>query len=304
MLAVRQASLPGFDLGDYIKESIDFLRQHEPPEGYFVGFSGGKDSITTLELCRLAGVKHQAFYSCTRIDPPEVVRFIKRKYPAVTWLFPAASFWNGIVEQCPPLITNRWCCDALKKKPSKSNPLKKRIMGIRAEESIPRAKRPRIDKFHYKPIFKWPEWAVWEFIEACKLPYPSLYDEGFHRIGCVVCPYLLGTSPGKTHQRAMRMTRWPGMWKAFEHVVKRWWKATSAKGQRLKSYEGETADDYWQAYLNGFENKDTAMPELVEKPGPKLKTRDRDFEAGMDAARAIWLSKPISNTGQRHQRLS
>lgn len=47
-----------------------------------------------------------------------------------------------------------------------------------------------------------------------------------------------------------------------------------------------------------------AMPELVDKPSPKLKTRDRDFEAGMDAARAIWLSKPISNTGQRHERLS
>lgn len=46
-----------------------------------------------------------------------------------------------------------------------------------------------------------------------------------------------------------------------------------------------------------------AMPELVDKPTPKLKTRDKDFEAGMDAARAIWLSKPISNTAQRHQHL-
>lgn len=42
MNTMRQASLPGYDLGDYIKESIDFLRQNEPPEGYFVGFSGEK----------------------------------------------------------------------------------------------------------------------------------------------------------------------------------------------------------------------------------------------------------------------
>ena len=54
---IRQQSLPGYDTGDYIAESIDFLREHEPPEGYFVGFSGGKDSITALELCRMAGVK-------------------------------------------------------------------------------------------------------------------------------------------------------------------------------------------------------------------------------------------------------
>lgn len=47
-----------------------------------------------------------------------------------------------------------------------------------------------------------------------------------------------------------------------------------------------------------------AMPELRDKPSPKLKTRDKDFEAGMDAARAIWLSKPIANTARNHQRLS
>lgn len=70
--ATRQINFPGFELGDYIQESIDFLRQHEPPEGYYVGFSGGKDSITTLELCRMSGVKYHAYYSCTRIDPPEM----------------------------------------------------------------------------------------------------------------------------------------------------------------------------------------------------------------------------------------
>ena len=102
MAAIRQASLPGYDLGDYIKESIDFLRQHEPPEGYFVGFSGGKDSITTLQLCRLAGVKHQAFYTYTTIDPPEVVRFIRAYYPQVQWLRPAKSFFACVATNAPP----------------------------------------------------------------------------------------------------------------------------------------------------------------------------------------------------------
>lgn len=102
MAAIRQASLPGYDLGDYIRESIDFLRQHEPPEGYFVGFSGGKDSITTLQLCRLAGVKHQAFYTYTTIDPPEVVRFIRAHYPQVQWLRPAKSFFACVATNAPP----------------------------------------------------------------------------------------------------------------------------------------------------------------------------------------------------------
>ena len=69
----RQGFLSCADTAAVVAEAIAYLREHEPPEGYYVGFSGGKDSICTLELCRMAGVKHEAFYSCTRIDPPEIV---------------------------------------------------------------------------------------------------------------------------------------------------------------------------------------------------------------------------------------
>lgn len=255
---IRQFGLPGFELGDYIREAKDFLRRHEPPEGYFMGFSGGKDSITTEALCRMAGVKFQAFYSCTRIDPPEVMRFIRTEYPGVTWLYPKETMWKSIVNTFPPLITNRWCCDKLKKDPGKEIPLKMRIMGIRAEESARRASRPRIDAFYgqttHKPIFKWPEWAVWEFIEAYHLPYPSLYDEEFSRIGCVVCPYLLGANDAKRKRRMQAMTRWPGMWKAFEHAVKLWFTAKHFENGLRPGQSCETAEDYWQAYLNGFES--------------------------------------------------
>ncbi len=85
---IRQYSLPGYDTTDYITESIAFLRDNEPPEGFFVGFSGGKDSIVTLELCRMAGVKHEAFYSCTRIDPPEVVSLHPAALPRSDMVIP------------------------------------------------------------------------------------------------------------------------------------------------------------------------------------------------------------------------
>lgn len=254
---IRQYSLPGYELRDYTTEAIAFLRENEPPEGFFVGFSGGKDSIVSLELCRIAGVKHQAFYSCTRIDPPEVVRFIRMHYPEVTWLYSKMTMWEAIQKKAPPLRMQRWCCDVLKKEPSDNHPLRHRIMGIRAEESVRRASRPRIDSFRkqtiYKPIFAWPEWAVWEFIESRGLQYPSLYDEGFSRIGCVVCPFILSSSPGATRQRDESMRRWPGIWKAYEHAVKRWWTCKSTTETRYKSYPGETAELYWQAYLRGFE---------------------------------------------------
>jgi len=47
-------------------ESIAFIQEHEPPEGYFLGFSGGKDSVVLYDLTVRAGVKFQAYYSCKK----------------------------------------------------------------------------------------------------------------------------------------------------------------------------------------------------------------------------------------------
>lgn len=92
-----------------VDESIALIVEHEPPEGYFVGFSGGKDSIVTLELARMSGCKHEAYYFCTGIDPPEVVKFIKQHYLSVKWLYPKMSFWTGIDRECtPPLKEWNW----------------------------------------------------------------------------------------------------------------------------------------------------------------------------------------------------
>jgi len=45
----------GRDLDDLITEAIEFLRENEPQEGYFMAFSGGKDSIVSLRLLPAVG---------------------------------------------------------------------------------------------------------------------------------------------------------------------------------------------------------------------------------------------------------
>ena len=125
------------------EQAIEFIQKHEPPEGYFVGFSGGKDSVVLLDLVRKSGVKHETYYSATGIDPPELVKFIRDNYPDVVWKRPNykghRSFFGMIPTQhCVPTRIARWCCNELKKFPTLSVPLKHRLMGIRAEESVRR----------------------------------------------------------------------------------------------------------------------------------------------------------------------
>jgi phosphoadenosine phosphosulfate reductase len=91
--------------------AIKFLQDHEPEEGYFLGFSGGKDSIVLYDLAVRSGVNFKAYYSATGIDPPEVVKFIRDQYPDVEWLRPKTSFWTAIKNKGFPTKMARWCCD-------------------------------------------------------------------------------------------------------------------------------------------------------------------------------------------------
>jgi phosphoadenosine phosphosulfate reductase len=237
-------------------EAVAFLQQHEPEEGYFLGFSGGKDSIVTYELCRAAHVNFQAVYSCTGIDAPEVVRFIRQHYPDVEFCYPKMTFWQGIRRKSPPLRMMRWCCDMLKKDPAKKHPLfHNRVLGIRAEESFKRAKRPHLEimgkrkiRKIFKPIFHWLKWHVWDFIEERCLAYPSLYDEGFERIGCVICPYIMRGNQAKVRRNK---ARWPQFYRVFEKVVADWHRQRTQRNLTL--YGEETPEEYLTAYYHGFE---------------------------------------------------
>jgi phosphoadenosine phosphosulfate reductase len=79
------------------------------------------------------------------------------------------------------------------------------------------------------------------------LPYPSLYDEGFHRIGCVVCPFLFHKNQTNV---ISHKNRWPGLYKAFEHACHRRWIDQSGK---IKDQKHDTFDEWMQADYRGFE---------------------------------------------------
>lgn len=127
-----------------LEVSIQRLRSFEPPDGYFVAFSGGKDSQCVYHLCEMAGVKFEAHYNVTSVDPPELIKFIKSNYPDVIFDVPhdadgkRISMWSLIEEKLmPPTRIARYCCQALKEQNGKGRIV---VTGVRWAESARRAK--------------------------------------------------------------------------------------------------------------------------------------------------------------------
>ena len=60
-----------------VEVAIERIKQIEPRGGsFYLAFSGGKDSCVIKALADMAGVKYDAVYRVSSVDPPELVRFI------------------------------------------------------------------------------------------------------------------------------------------------------------------------------------------------------------------------------------
>jgi len=172
------------------ERSIKFIKSFEPKKGYFVGNSGGKDSIVLEHLMRRSGVKFKSIFNFTTVDPPQIRDFLKKYYPDTIWMYPKETMFQGIIKRDLPRRDARWCCEHLKHYANKWEVV---ATGIRAEESINRKNnRAEVEFFDehimFNPIFKWSTRQIWEYIKYHKLPYCELYDKGFSRIGCIGCP--------------------------------------------------------------------------------------------------------------------
>lgn len=175
-----------------VKIAIIRLKEFEPKEGYYLAFSGGKDSIVIKKLTEMSGVKFDSHYSVTTIDPPELIYFIRKYHKDIIWEHPDRPFLKVLETKGFPRRQSRWCCAVYKENGGVGRFV---ITGIRKEESNKRAGRKMVEvcikdktKKFMNVIVDWTEKDIWEFIRKYKLPYCELYNKGFDRIGCLFCP--------------------------------------------------------------------------------------------------------------------
>lgn len=224
-MSIHQLNINGMDM---VEVAIKRLQTFEPEEGYFLAFSGGKDSVVVKALADMAEVKYDAHYAITSVDPPELVQFVKtfpdvireRQYWKKDGLYHKAgdpiTMWNLIPEKkIPPTRIARYCCAYLKESQGEDRFV---ITGVRKAESAKRAKtrggletaekksqwidiydpdNPTPEMFYHcktharrtlNPIYDWTTEEVWEFIKEYNVPYCELYDKGYTRLGCIGCP--------------------------------------------------------------------------------------------------------------------
>jgi len=201
-----------------VEVAIDRLKLFEPPDGYWLAYSGGKDSCCIKRLAEMAGVKFEAHYSCTSVDHPDLVRFIKADR-TVSFDIPhytdgsPITMWNLIVKKkMPPTRLVRYCCQELKESAGKG---KVTVTGVRWAESVNRAKNQGLINIHgnkksdrlilnldndvsrreleqcyrtrktlVNPIVDWEEEDVWEFIKTENIPYCGLYGDITKNYSC------------------------------------------------------------------------------------------------------------------------
>lgn len=110
-----------FGIQDKEQIAIDRLKAFEPEEGFFVAYSGGKDSEVILDLVKRSGCKYDAHFVVTSVEAPETIYFIRKEHPEVIWEFPkytdgkVKTMWNLIPKKSmPPTRLARYCCAELK----------------------------------------------------------------------------------------------------------------------------------------------------------------------------------------------
>ena len=211
-------------LNKKIAESLALLTKGEatalrmnPEEGYFLGFSGGKDSQAVYHLCKLAGVRFEPYYSVTGIDTPETIHFIRDNYPDVEFIHHKQNFFQLVEEKGLPTIMRRYCCERLKEHFGAGQCV---LTGVRAEESKKRSSYAAIevfsrrkehqnqprkrdeewltqeehqcikgqDKIMIRPILNWTTEDVFQFLLIVGAKINPTYAK-HRRVGCMFCPF-------------------------------------------------------------------------------------------------------------------
>lgn len=189
------------------------------------------------------------------------------------------TMWTLIPQKLmPPTRLVRYCCSILKEGGGKGRMI---TTGVRWAESVSRRnKRGIFEKMPHdlnkkviinndnddarrifescklqakricNPIVDWSDRDVWDYIESEKIPVNSLYNCGFHRVGCIGCPMA-----GK-RGREFEFSRYPTYQRAYIMAFDRMIEERKSRKLPCNWKTGKDAFHWWM--------EDGVLPGQVE----------------------------------------
>jgi phosphoadenosine phosphosulfate reductase len=217
----------------YEKEAIAFIKNvvQNTKRPVSVSYSGGKDSLVTLLLVKKAMEKFDVLFVDTGLEFEETKQNVLNnvaKY-GLNLLYNSAgdAFWINLEHFGPPSVEARWCCKICKL--AKVTQLIEQnypqgclsFIGQRKYESEIRSRSHRIwknpwvgNQISASPIQNWTALHIWLYIFREKAEYNPLYEKGFDRIGCWLCP----ASSLAEFERIKEIN--PELWRKWEDYLK------------------------------------------------------------------------------------
>ncbi len=170
-----------------------------------VSYSGGKDSLATLLLVSDSLQVFDILFADTGLEFSETIDNVKQTAEELELPLKSYSsgeaFWQAIENFGPPTVEARWCCKVCKlgavtqliENNYENSCLT--FIGQRKYESEVRANSEHIWKNPWvgnqigaTPIQNWTALHVWLYLFWKKAKYNPLYEKGFDRTGCWLCP--------------------------------------------------------------------------------------------------------------------
>lgn len=199
---------------DTIKKIYNtFVEYQKKVDVFYVAFSGGKDSVVTLDLVQRA-LPHNSFkvlFGDTGMEFPDTYKTVEevKKVCAegeIEFLTSRSQYepdytWSKFG---PPATVHRWCCSVHKTSPQiivlrdalgKPDFTGMAFIGVRASESLSRSEYDYISlgekhkgQYSCNPILEWNSAELYAYIYLRQLYLNEAYKKGNRRAGCLVCP--------------------------------------------------------------------------------------------------------------------
>lgn len=280
-----------------VQNTVDFLNSHRE-YFYLISFSGGKDSLVLYKVWEEALTRIDfepdwiVNFANTSNDTADTYRYVKNTIPQnkLNTLNPEVGFYNWIKDVKKYFLPNtrvRNCCSTYKEgqinKAYDNDRPTVNTIGVRKYESTKRADYEMIMDYdwrkkhfdnsnspkawiNFSPIIDMKDEEIWLLILKKGWDFNRMYRLGFHRIGCLICPYQ------QDYVDLLIQEYYPKAWERWLNILEINYKVANIK-QNLKWTFDEWSSGRWKRalskeyYIIGNKPTKERVKELAELKG-------------------------------------